>query len=197
MSVKNFKFVSPGVFINEIDNSFIPRNAPPIGPVVVGRAQRGLAMQPVKVDSYSQFVEMFGDTVPGGGNSDIYREGNMSSPMYGGYAAKAFLRGAVAPVTFVRLLGSQTAEGKASSDASAQAGWRTTNIARTGNLDNTGGAWGLWVMKSGSSAENLRPTASLGAVIYAMNGTPLLSGTIFGTASAATTASINTAVSLL
>ena len=58
MSVKNFKFVSPGVFINEIDNSFIPQSADVIGPVVIGRAQRGLAMQPVKVQSYSEFVEM-------------------------------------------------------------------------------------------------------------------------------------------
>ena len=56
MSVKNFKFVSPGVFINEIDNSFLPKTVDAIGPVVVGRASRGLAMQPVKVESYSAFV---------------------------------------------------------------------------------------------------------------------------------------------
>ena len=65
MSVKNFKFVSPGVFINEIDNSFIPKSADAIGPVVIGRSRRGLAMQPIKVDSYSKFVEVFGETVPG------------------------------------------------------------------------------------------------------------------------------------
>ena len=45
MSVKKFKFVSPGVFINEIDNSFIPKEAPVIGPVVIGRSERGIAMQ--------------------------------------------------------------------------------------------------------------------------------------------------------
>ena len=44
MSVKSFKFVSPGVFINEIDNSFIPAEADIIGPVVIGRSRRGLAM---------------------------------------------------------------------------------------------------------------------------------------------------------
>ena len=37
MSVKSFKFVSPGVFINEIDNSFIPSTPDVIGPVVIGR----------------------------------------------------------------------------------------------------------------------------------------------------------------
>ena len=45
MSVSDFKFVSPGVFVNEIDNSFLPRQADTIGPVVIGRATRGLAMR--------------------------------------------------------------------------------------------------------------------------------------------------------
>ena len=201
MSVKNFKFVSPGVFINEIDNSFIPRTAPPIGPVVIGRARRGLAMTPIKVDSYSKFVEMFGDTVPGGGNSDVFRETNTVSPMYGGYGAKAFLRGAVAPVTFVRLLGEQTAIGQTSSDAAAQAGWKTTYVSASTNLDNTGGAWGLWAFKSGSRsdgtlcAQNIL-TASLAGIIYTMNGTPMLSGSIYGASgsSTVTTASINTLI---
>ena len=105
MSIKSFKFVSPGVFINEIDNSFVPKSAEAIGPVVIGRSTRGLAMQPVKVESYSQFVEMFGDTVPGGAaGNDVYRDGNLQSPMYGTYAAKAFLNANVAPLTYVRLL---------------------------------------------------------------------------------------------
>ena len=108
MSVKNFKFVSPGVFINEIDNSFRPRQPDAIGPVIIGRASKGLAGLPTKVDSFSQYVEMFGDTVPGSGGGDIYRDGNRQSPMYGTYAAKAFLtaaRDTDAPLTMVRLLG--------------------------------------------------------------------------------------------
>ena len=64
MPVTSFKFVSPGVFVNEIDNSYTPQEADAIGPVVIGRSTRGLAMQPIKVQSYSEFVEMFGDTVP-------------------------------------------------------------------------------------------------------------------------------------
>ena len=78
MSVKSFKFVSPGVFINEIDNSFIPKSADAIGPVVIGRATRGLAMQPIKVESYSEFVELYGDTVPGNSGGDVYRAGNFT-----------------------------------------------------------------------------------------------------------------------
>ena len=81
MSVKSFKFVSPGVFINEIDNSFRPRRPDAIGPVVIGRAARGPAMQPIKVESYSDFVEIFGDTVPGNGGGDVYRDGECNASL--------------------------------------------------------------------------------------------------------------------
>jgi hypothetical protein len=107
MSVKSFKFVSPGVFINEIDNSFIPQSAQATGPVVIGRASRGIAMTPIQVQSYSDFVTMFGDTVPGNRGGDVFRDGNQQSPMYGTYAAKAFLRANVAPLTYVRVLGQE------------------------------------------------------------------------------------------
>ena len=123
MPVKSFKFVSPGVFINEIDNSFRPRRPDTIGPVVIGRATRGLAMQPVKIESYSDFVTMYGDTVPGLAGGDVYRDGNYQSPMYGTYAAKAFLNASVAPVTYMRLLGVEN-QNKSSG---GEAGWQTTN----------------------------------------------------------------------
>ena len=122
MPVKSFKFVSPGVFINEIDNSFRPRRPEAIGPVIVGRATRGLSMQPVKLESFSDFLTMYGGTVPGNAGGDVYRDGNFQSPMYGTYAARAFLNASVAPVTYVRLLGSQ----HTSATAAGKAGWQTT-----------------------------------------------------------------------
>ena len=109
MSVKSFKFVSPGVFINEIDNSFIPRSAGAIGPVVVGRPERSRDAT-YKVESFSEFVELFGDTVQGKAGGDISRDGNLQSPMYGTYAAKAFLVSNVAPLTYIRVLGEQKLE---------------------------------------------------------------------------------------
>lgn len=174
MSVKSFKFVSPGVFINEIDNSFIPKTADAIGPVIVGRAQRGLAMQPVVVDSYSDFVTMFGDTVAGNGGGDIYREGNLQSPMYGTYAAKAFLRSNVAPLTYVRLLGQQTTAGSAAG-GDAAAGWKTANRITT-SVSTNGGAYGLWLFDSGSSQD--LGTGSLAAVWYLNDGRLELSGAL-------------------
>jgi hypothetical protein len=147
MPVKSFKFVSPGVFINEIDNSFRPRRPDAIGPVVIGRSTRGLAMQPVKLESYSDFLTMYGDTVPGNAGGDIYRDGNYQSPMYGTYAAKAFLNASVAPVTYVRLLGVENVN----KTAAGVAGWKTTNNPAATLADN-GGAYGLWVFPSSSGA---------------------------------------------
>ena len=178
MSVKSFKFVSPGVFINEIDNSFIPRSAEEIGPVVIGRSRRGLGMQPIKVQSYSEYVTVFGDTVPGGGGGDIYRDGNYQSPMYGTYAAKAFLNANVAPLTYVRLLG-QEAPGN-DGDGGA-AGWKTTNSTDL-DIDSSGGAYGLFLVHSGASV-NMHKTM-LGAVWYVDKGYVGLSGSLRGGAAA-------------
>ena len=183
MPVKNFKFVSPGVFINEIDNSFRPRQADSIGPVVLGRSTRGLAMQPVKVESYSDFVTQFGGTVPGNGGGDVYRDGNYQSPMYSTYAAKAFLNANVAPLTFVRLLGQQTTTGGTAGDDAA-AGWKTAATVNRAAGSN-GGAYGLWVAASGSSASI---TATLAAIFYLDSGYIQLSGTYFnGAGGGATT----------
>ena len=59
MSVKKFKFVSPGVFIDEIDNSQLPRLAAGVGPVIIGRSQRGPGMRPVQINSFAEFVNVF------------------------------------------------------------------------------------------------------------------------------------------
>jgi hypothetical protein len=193
MSVKKFKFVSPGVFINEIDNSFTPRTADTIGPAVIGRATRGIAMQPVRVESYSDFVEMFGETVPGFGGGDIYRDGNLQSPMYGIYAAKAFLRPNVAPLNYMRLLGFQHPENDGT--PAAQAGWRTAN--RAGGGDG-GGAFGLWVADSASAQtahiSDITVTASLAAVWYLQDSRIELSGTLFAGDGTAHTSAFGAAI---
>jgi hypothetical protein len=192
MSVKNFKFVSPGVFINEIDNSFIPRTPDAIGPVIIGRSAKGPAMQPTKVESFSDFVTVFGDTVPGHRGGDVYREGNYQSPMYGTYAAKAFLASNVAPLTYVRLLGQQNVNKRATS--AAKAGWQTATAPVAG-----GGAYGLFLIKSSSvtgtghgivgSANNNLGTMNCAAIWYLDNGSIQLSGTVWGSAGATVTAS--------
>ena len=142
MSIKKFKFVSPGVFVKEIDNSQLTAIPQPVGPLVVGRTERGPAMKPHTVNSFAEFVEVFGNPIPGGFGGDVWRDGNYTAPTYAGYAAQAWLRNN-APVTIVRWLGAQH------SDATAgYAGWKTDNTI--GTTYGSGGAYGLFVIDSGS-----------------------------------------------
>jgi hypothetical protein len=191
MSVKKFKFVSPGVFINEIDNSFIPRRPDTIGPTVIGRATRGLAMQPQTVDAYSDFVSMFGETVPGNAGGDVYRSArDIQSPIYSIYAAKGFLNAGVAPLTYVRALGQQspTAENGTAPNFASQAGWRTLNLVAGDN--NEGGAYGLIMFQSAalvpSGNNDHTLTGALAAVWYLESGMMMLSGNAAGSGSTTT-----------
>ena len=146
MSVKKFKFVSPGVFVNEIDNSQVPNDSPTLGPIVIGRSEHGPAMRPIKVRSFSEFVDIFGTPVAGGRGTDVWRDGNYTSTMYATFAAQAYLRNN-APLTFVRTLGAQHDQ----ASTAGRAGWKTdAQIGSAGYDDINGGAYGLFIIDSGS-----------------------------------------------
>jgi hypothetical protein len=80
MGSETFNLVSPGVQVEEIDNTQRPKNSPKIGPAVIGRTRRGPALKPIQVESFSQFVELFGEPVPGTQVGDVWREGNFQAP---------------------------------------------------------------------------------------------------------------------
>ena len=163
---RKFRFVSPGVFLDEIDNSQLPRTSEQVGPVIIGRTLRGPAMKPVRVESMAEFIEVFGEPVSGGQSGDVWRDGNKTSPMYATHAAQAWLKNTSA-LTIVRLLGAQHPE---ATTGAGSAGW---DVDSTGtSAANNGGAYGLWVMPSGSN--NL--TGTLAAVWYVNNGYVKLEG---------------------
>lgn len=184
MPAKDFKFISPGVFINEIDNSQLPREAGDIGPVIIGRASQGPGLVPTRVNSFQEFVEVFGTPEPGGAVSDVSRTAINPGPTYGAYAAQAWLRNN-SPVTFVRLVGQQNS---AAGDG-GEAGWEVLNGTDSVSpepSDDQGGAYGLFVFASGSAAndannalEKTAVSASLAAVWYVTTGSVALSGTVF------------------
>ena len=184
MAERNFRFASPGVFIEEIDNSQVPRLPEAVGPTVIGRTEKGPGLIPVKVTSFSDFVETFGEPIPGvGGSDDVWREGNYSAPTYAAYAAQAYLAAGVGPVNVVRLMGAQDP----AASTTGKAGWDTTNTVNAGAASN-GGAYGIWMVNSGSynasehssgDAEGgYTPTGSLAAIFYVDAGAIRLSGTI-------------------
>jgi len=142
VSAKNFKFVSPQIHIEEIDKSQIPAAIPAVGPVIIGRAARGPAFTPVRVESFSEFVQTFGNPVPGGAGGDVWREGNRTSPMYGTYGMQSWLKNGET-ATYIRLLGVESVNKTSTGDA----GWKVGDA-----YDGTavGGAYALIVAPSGS-----------------------------------------------
>ena len=182
MPADKYRFVSPGVFITEVDQSQVPNLGNVArGPVIIGRSATGPAYTPTVVETYSDFVKIFGDTVPGGTSIDVWRNGNFTSPMYATYAAKAYLANN-GPITFVRLLGSQDANA-GTTKALGAAGWSPGLLSS----DDAGiGAYGLFIAPSGAAGgggagREAKVTGSLAAIFYCTGSTPILSGTLRGT----------------
>ena len=65
------KIVSPGVFTNEIDQSFIPAALGEIGAAIVGPTVKGPVLEPTVVSSYGEYVQKFGELIESG--SDKYQ----------------------------------------------------------------------------------------------------------------------------
>jgi hypothetical protein len=165
MSIKNFRFVSPGVFVNEIDNSQLPASPAAIGPVVIGRAEKGPSLRPVTVNSFSEFVQVFGSPSAGNIGGDVWRDRGTSTaaPTYGAYAAQAYLRNS-APLTYIRLLGAQS--DAASGDGIA--GW---------DAGTSGKAWGLVIFSndaSWASGASGSLEGALAAIFYTTGASTLL-----------------------
>lgn len=174
MSSRKFKFISPGVFTREIDQSQVPSLADGIGPAVIGLATKGPALVPVQVSSYKEFVETFGEPYPASTYSDVWREPGYAAPSYAAYAAKAYLRNG-APLTFVRLLGDRNSK-STSTDTASYGGWKIGKNASVSQASN-GGAYGFFVFPSGSliagaptGKRTAAVTGALGAVFYIHTG---------------------------
>ncbi len=142
---KKFDFLSPGVEIREIDQSFIPQEAEAEGPIIIGRSRKGPANKPVKIRNLDDFVSVFGLPVPGGaGQGDVWRDGNTAGTTYASYAAQAWLASENSPITFVRLAGEGT--------SGALAGWQVGNDGIGSTGDNST-AYGLFLCDDTDAAQ--------------------------------------------
>ncbi len=173
MAASSYRFVSPGVQVQEIDNSIRTSDAQLTGPTIIGRFEKGPAMRPVYVNSFSQFVQTFGNPIPGNNGTDVWREGNYVGTTYAAYAAQAWLRNTPA-LNVIRLVGSQHPNHTAADGA--QAGWTTANDFAAGSVG--GGAYGLFVYPSASAGSAV--TGTLAAVWYVQSGSVQLKGVIAG-----------------
>lgn len=82
------KIVSPGVFTNEKDLSFLPAGVAAIGAAIIGPTQKGPAFVPTVLSNFEDFRAMFGE---------------LTEESYIPYAVKSYLR-AASTVTVVRVL---------------------------------------------------------------------------------------------
>lgn len=83
------KFLSPGVFTQEIDQSFLGQGVAGIGAGIIGAAEKGPAFVPVTVGNFDEYYE---------------RLGNVNTLMQGPYAAKNYLANN-SVLNYVRVLG--------------------------------------------------------------------------------------------
>ena len=173
---RKFKFISPGIFLREVDESVLPDEPGAVGPVIIGRTRKGPSFVPTKVSSYSEFVEVFGTPVAGiETKGDVWRSPEAgTAPTYASFAAQAWLTNN-SPCTIIRLAGAQNPSNDGT--AAAKAGWKT---AKTPNPDisENGGAYGLFIWNSGSTnTDDTANTGTLAAVWYLEQGALTLSGT--------------------
>ena len=66
------QIVSPGVFTNEVDQSFLPAAVGEIGAAVIGPTVKGPAMIPTVVSSMSEFSQVFGEALLSGSSKTTY-----------------------------------------------------------------------------------------------------------------------------
>lgn len=88
------KVISPGVFTNEIDQSFLPAAVGEIGAALIGPTVKGPAGIPTVVTTYSEYRARFGDT---------FKSGSSYYQYLTSHAAKEYLRYG-SNLTVVRIL---------------------------------------------------------------------------------------------
>jgi phage tail sheath protein FI len=116
------KIISPGVFTNEIDQSFLPSAVADIGAALVGPTLKGPAGIPTVVTSFSDFQAKFGD---------VFKSGSNSFQFLTSHAAEEYLKNSDT-LTVVRVMDGTF--GPASADVSSDGDTTVgTNIA-TGSM---------------------------------------------------------------
>jgi hypothetical protein len=71
MAITSYRFVSPGVQVQEIDNSQLPNTSNQVGPTIIGRFEKGPANRPVYITSLSQMIDTFGKPIAGRSGDDV------------------------------------------------------------------------------------------------------------------------------
>ena len=141
------KIISPGVFTQENDLSFVPQGIGEIGGAIIGPTVKGPALVPTVVNSYAEYVQMFGSTFVEDGTTQEY----LTS-----VSAKQYLKHS-GTLTVVRILGDNYANATASVEASSSGttSFKIHTIA-DGAIMNNSGSEGTNNLLTSGSKDNLR-----------------------------------------
>ncbi len=138
------KIISPGVFTNEIDQTFLPAAVADIGAALVGPTLKGPAGVPTVVTSFSDFQAKFGD---------VFKSGSDSVQFLTSHAAEEYLKNSDT-LTVVRVMDGTFAPASAS-------------ILTAGSTSTTGNAFasGSIVIGISGSGERYKITEADGTVV--------------------------------
>jgi len=140
------KIVSPGVFTNEIDASFLPAAIGDIGAAIIGPTVKGPVGIPTVVESYGEYQERFGDSFKSGSNYYTY---------YTSIAAKNYLQHA-GRLTVVRVAGSTFSPASASVPSSASGTSFGLTTLSDGAVLNNSGTIGTNQLLANGTKDNVR-----------------------------------------
>jgi uncharacterized protein len=99
---------SPGVSLNEVDNTFLSGQPVQVGAAIIGPTVKGPVERPVTVTSYSEYVNVFGDTLTSGSDSYSYLT-SISAYNYFNYGGKSLLVARVASGSYTPATSSKVA----------------------------------------------------------------------------------------
>ena len=141
------KIVSPGVFTQENDLSFVPQGVAEIGAAIIGPTVKGPALIPTTVNSFGDFQTIFGTTFNSG--SDTYE-------YFTSLAAEQYLANSGA-LTVVRILSGSFTKASASFISGSTVAGRSDGIPTSESYANPNG-----VAYSQSFQINLRNDGAFG-----------------------------------
>ena len=140
------KLISPGVFTQENDLSFVPQGIGEIGGAIIGPTVKGPALVPTKVTSYPEYVQLFGDTFTSGSTVTEY----LTS-----ISAREYLKHSGA-LTVVRILGTGYSNASASIVGSGSDYAFTLNTIGDGTVMNSAGTESTNNLLTDGTKHNLR-----------------------------------------
>lgn len=143
------KLISPGVFTAENDLSFIPAGVGEIGGAIVGPTVKGPALVPTTVNSYAEYVQVFGD---------VFTSGSTVTEYLTSISAREYLKHS-GTLTVVRVLGAGHSNATSSAITAvtgAVAPFKLNTIADGLTQNSTGTEAANNVLSTTGTKDNLR-----------------------------------------